>query len=76
MMSYSVCLVCQKSFSVSRKACHGGSGAAQADEAQQEDEQGDDVQIEVESSKHILLGRDFIPLVFPAQDKLGIKYQI
>lgn len=49
--------------------------AAERDEIQQEQEQGDNVQIEVESSKHILLGRDCI-VVFPTQDKLGITHQI
>lgn len=49
---------------------------AEVDELQQEEEQGDNVQIEVESSKHILLRRDFILLVFPTQDKLGIKHQV
>lgn len=67
--------VCQKSFL--RDAIHGGSVlAAEADELQEEEEQGDNVQIEVESSKHVLLGRDFIPPVFPTQDKLGIKHQV
>lgn len=50
--------------------------AAEADELQQEEEQGDNVQIEVESSKHILLRRDFILPVFPTQDKPCIKHQV
>ena len=50
--------------------------AAEANELQQEEEQGDDVQIEVERSEHVLLRRDFILPVFPTQDKLSIKHQI
>lgn len=60
-----------------REACHGGSVlAAEADELQQEEEQGDNVQIEVESSEHILLRRYFILPVFPTQNKLGVKHQV
>lgn len=50
--------------------------AAEADELQQQEKQGDDVQIKVESSEHILLWRYFILLVLPPQDKLGIKHQV
>lgn len=50
--------------------------AAEADELQQEEEQGDNVQIKVESCEHIFLGRDFILPVFSTQDELGIKHQI
>lgn len=54
----------------------GSVSATEADELQQEQEQRHDVQIEVESGEHILLGRDFILPVFPTQDKLGIKHQV
>lgn len=50
--------------------------ATEANELQQEEEQGDDVQIEVESSEHILLRRDFILPVFSTQNKLGVKHQV
>ena len=50
--------------------------AAEADELQEEEEEHDNVQIEVESSEHILFRRGFILPVFPAQDKLGIKHQV
>lgn len=58
-----------------KEACHSGSVSA-TDEPQQEEEQEDNVQIEVEGSKHILLRRQFILPVFPTQDKLGIKHQV
>ncbi len=66
----------QKSVRVSEGRPVRGSGAAEADELQQEKEQGNDVQIEAESSKHVLLRRHLILLVFPTQDKLCIKHQI
>lgn len=50
--------------------------AADADELQQEEEQGDDVQIEVERSKDVLLGRDLILPVFSTQDHLSVKHQV
>lgn len=50
--------------------------AAEADELQQEEEQGDDVQIEVERSKDVLLGRDLILSVFSTQDHLSVKHQV
>lgn len=50
--------------------------AAQPDDVQQEEEQGDYVQIQVESTEHILLRRDLILPVSPAQDKLRVKHQI
>lgn len=50
--------------------------AAEADELQQEEEQGDNVQIEVERSKHVLLRRHLILPVFPAQDELRVKHQV
>lgn len=54
----------------------GWVSAAEANELQQEEEQGDDVQIEVESSEHILLRRDCILPVFSTQNKLSIKHQV
>lgn len=50
--------------------------AAEANELQQEEEQVDNVQIEVESSEHVLLGREFILPVFPTQDELGVEHQV
>lgn len=50
--------------------------AAEADELQQEEEQGDNVQIKVESGEHIFLGGDLILPVFSTQDELGIEHQI
>lgn len=50
--------------------------ATQPYELQQQEEQGHYVQIEVESSEHIFLGRDLILPVFPTQDKLGVEHQI
>lgn len=52
------------------------ASATEANELQQEEEQGDDVQIEVESSEHILLRRDFILPVLSTQNKLGVKHQV
>lgn len=57
-------------------SCQGGSfSAADIDDLQQDKEQGYNVQIEVESSKHILLRGHFVFPVFPAQYKLGIIHQ-
>lgn len=50
--------------------------AAQADELQQQKEQGHNVQIQAESSKHVLLRRELILLVFSTKDKLSIKHQV
>lgn len=50
--------------------------AAQPDELQQEEEQGNYVQIQVEGSEHVLFGRNLIFPVLPAQDELGVTHQI
>lgn len=50
--------------------------AAQPDELQQQEEQGHHVQIEAEGSEHVLLGRNLISPVLPAQDELRVKHQI
>lgn len=52
------------------------ASAAQPNELQQEEEQGDDVQIEVESSEHVLLGRNLIFPVLAAQDELRVSHQV
>lgn len=50
--------------------------ATQPDDLQQQEEQGHHVQIEVEGSEHVLLGRNLIFPVLPTQDELRVKYQI
>lgn len=50
--------------------------AAQPNELQQEEEQGHYVQIEVEGSEHVLLGRSLIFPVLAAQDELRVKHHI
>lgn len=54
----------------------GGGLAAQPDDLQQQEEQGHHVQIEVEGSEHVLLGRNLIFPVLPTQDELRVKHQI
>lgn len=50
--------------------------AAQPNELQQEEEQAHYVQIEVEGSEHVLLGRNLIFPVLAAQDELRVTHQI
>lgn len=50
--------------------------AAQPNELQQEEEQGHYVQVEVEGSKHVLLGRNLIFPVLAAQDELRVKHHV
>lgn len=52
------------------------ASAAQPNELQQEEEQGDYVQIEVEGSVDVLLGRNLIFLVLAAQDELRVSHQV
>lgn len=55
----------------------GGSGlAAEPHALQEEEEQAGDVQVQVERSKHILLGRDSVLPVFPPQDKMSVENQV
>lgn len=50
--------------------------AGQTYDLQQQEEQGHNVQVEVESSEHVFLWRDLVLLVFPTQDELSVEHQI
>lgn len=50
--------------------------AGQTYELQQQEEQGHNVQVEVESSEHVFLWRDLVLPVFPTQDELSVEHQI
>lgn len=52
------------------------ASAAQPNELQQQEEQGDYVQIEVEGGEHVLLGRNLILPVLAAQDELRVSHQV
>ena len=50
--------------------------AAQPNDLQQEEEDGDHIQVKAERSKHVLLRRYLVLLVFPTHDNLRVKHQI
>lgn len=50
--------------------------AGQTYDPQQQEEQGHNVQVEVESSVDVFLWRDLVLLVFPTQDELSVEHQI